>query len=247
MPNEVILIFSMIFIFLSVVVFYKFFGTKGLYCFSVFATICANIEVLILIKAFGLEQTLGNILFASTFLITDIVSEVDGKKEANKVVNASIATSVIFVVVTQMWLQYTPASEDFAMQAIQTLFKSTPRLVIASLLVFALTQKFDVWLYHKWWNFTTRKFKNKRGYLFIRNNGSTLVSQLLNAVLFNFFAFYGVYELKTVLTITLSTYIIYVFTSLADTPFVYLARKIAEQKKPLWYQDKVIQIDKEFE
>ncbi|MEG1608772.1 MAG: queuosine precursor transporter, partial [Clostridia bacterium] len=114
MPNEVILIVSLIFLYLSVLMFFKFFGTKGLYCFSVFATICANIEVMILVKAFGLAQTLGNILFATTFLITDIVSEVDGKDEANKVVNISLCCSVLFVIVTQLWLQYTPTDGDWA-------------------------------------------------------------------------------------------------------------------------------------
>ncbi len=47
---------------------------------TVLATIAANIEVLIMVTAFGMEMTLGNILFASTFLVTDILSELYGKK-----------------------------------------------------------------------------------------------------------------------------------------------------------------------
>ena len=61
-----------------------------MYCFTAIATITANIEVLIMVDAFGMEQTLGNILFASTFLVTDIISEVDGKKAAQKAVNIGI-------------------------------------------------------------------------------------------------------------------------------------------------------------
>lgn len=236
MPNEVILLLSLIFIYLSVLMFFKFFGTKGLYCFSVFATICANIEVLILIKAFGLEQTLGNILFASTFLITDIVSEVKGKKEANKIVNLNICISLLFVVVTQLWLQYTPAHEDFAMPAIQQLFTATPRIVLSSLIVYAIVQKFDVWLYHKWWEFTEKKFGDKKKFLYLRNNMSTLVSQLINAALYNFLAFFGVYSFKTVMILIASTYLIFIITSLADTPIVYMARKIAKENSPLWYE-----------
>ena len=56
----------------------------SMYCFTVFATIAANIEVLLLVDAFGMEMTLGNILFATTFLVTDILSETEGKKAAEK-------------------------------------------------------------------------------------------------------------------------------------------------------------------
>ncbi len=66
--NELILIASVIFIFGMALAAYKLFGKAGLYCVSVMASVLANIEVLVMIKAFGLEQTLGNVLFAVTFL-----------------------------------------------------------------------------------------------------------------------------------------------------------------------------------
>lgn len=230
MPNELIIILNLIVLYLAVLLWYYLFGTKGLYCFSIFASIVANIEVLILVNAFGMEQTLGNVLFATTFLITDIVSEVNGKKESQKVVNTNILTSVLFVAITQMWLLYTPSSNDFAFSSIKTLFATTPRIVFASLIVYAVTQKFDVWLYHKWWDFTNKRFKDKEKYLWLRNNGSTLVSQALNAVLYNLIAFGGVYSLETVGSIIATSYIIFIFTSLLDTPVVYLARKIYHKK-----------------
>ena len=80
MSNEILLILSIFIIYGSVIVMYKLFGKQGLFCFTSIATIAANIEVLIMVKAFGMVMTLGNVLFASTFLITDIVSEVYGKK-----------------------------------------------------------------------------------------------------------------------------------------------------------------------
>ena len=80
MNNELLLILSIIGVYSSVVLAYRFLGKSGLYCWTVLATIAANIEVLIVIDAFGMEQTLGNILFASTFLVTDILSETEGKK-----------------------------------------------------------------------------------------------------------------------------------------------------------------------
>ena len=84
MSNEFLLIFALVVTFSVVVLFYYLFGKSGLYCFTVLATITANIEVLILVNAFGMEQTLGNILFASSFLVTDILSEIYGKRRRKK-------------------------------------------------------------------------------------------------------------------------------------------------------------------
>ena len=69
MLNELLLTGSVVFIFSSVLLVYYIFGKTGLYCLSAIVTVLANIEVLILVNAFGVEQTLGNVLFASTFLI----------------------------------------------------------------------------------------------------------------------------------------------------------------------------------
>ncbi len=229
MPNEVLIIFSLLVIYFSVIIWYKLFGKYGLIGFSVFATVAANIEVLIVVEAFGMEQTLGNVLFASTFLITDILSETEGKKESQKAVNIGIAASVSFALLSQLWLLYTPAPSDQVFSAVQTVFSGIPRVIFVSLAVYAITQKFDVWVYHKWWDFTTKKFGDRRKYLWLRNNGSTLLSQLLNTVLFTFGAFLGTYEFTTVLSIAASSYVIYIFTSLLDTPFVYLARRIYEK------------------
>lgn len=230
MPNELILIFSVFFIYGAALLGYKFFGKTGLYCISVIATILANIEVTIMINAFGMEQTLGNILFAVTFLITDILSECEGKKAAQKAVYAGIFCSIFFLVLSQSWMLYTPSAADSMMPSIKSVFSNTPRMIFASLVVYAVSQMFDVWLYHKWWKFTEKKFGNKRSFLWLRNNGSTLISQIVNTALFTAFAFWGTYDIPTLISIFLSSYIIYVFTSLLDTPFVYLARKIHDKK-----------------
>jgi uncharacterized PurR-regulated membrane protein YhhQ (DUF165 family) len=79
MNNESLIILSFLIIYGGTVLFYRLFGKAGLLAFSVLATILANIEVLILVDAFGVEMTLGNVLFASTFLITDVLSENHGR------------------------------------------------------------------------------------------------------------------------------------------------------------------------
>lgn len=226
MINELLLILSLVLLYSGLLAFYYFFGKTGLHVWTVLATITANIEVLILVNAFGMEQTLGNILFASNFLVTDILSEIFGKKEANKAVTIGIATSFVFVLISQSWLLYLPAEADWAMPSIRTIFKNTPRIMLASFLVYAICQRLDVWLYHKWWALTTRLTGDYKGYLWLRNNGSTLLSQLLNSILYNIGAFAGLYDTQTMIHLCISSYLIYIVTSLADTPFVYLARKI---------------------
>lgn len=228
MRNEILLVASLFLIFGGLLVFYRLFGVAGLYCWTVLATIAANVEVLLVIDAFGMEQTLGNVMFASTFLVTDILSEVAGKKQANRAVTLGIATSVAFILISQSWLLYTPAASDWAQPSVRQIFSNTPRVMFASLLVYAVTQRFDVWAYHKWWEFTKRRCGDSRKYLWLRNNGSTLISQFLNTVLFTVGAFYGKYSVETMISICASSYVIYIFTSLADTPFVYLARRMKD-------------------
>ena len=120
----------------------------------------------------------------------------------------------------------TPSVNDWASPYIRKIFSNTPRIMLVSLFGYAISELFDVWAYHKWWDFTAKKCGNSKRFLWVRNNGSTLFSQLINIVLFNFGAFWGMYDLHTLVIITASSYVIYIFTSLLDTPFVYLARWI---------------------
>lgn len=229
MPNEILILLSFIIIYGGVVAFYRFFGKGGLLAFNVLATLLANIEVLILIRAFGVEMTLGNVLFASTFLITDILSENHSRKDANKAVVISTLCSVVFIAISQMWLLYTPSENDWASGSIHTIFSSTPRIVCASLLVYLISQLTDVWLYHRWWDWCRKHFKDEKKGLWIRNNGSTMISQLLNTFLYTVFAFYGTYETHTLVSIFLSSYVIYFTICLLDTPVVYWCRQIHEK------------------
>ena len=229
--NELLLLLSVVLIFGATLLAYMFFGRSGLYCMSAIATIVANIEVLILVKAFGMEQTLGNVLFAATFLATDILSECEGKRAANKAVYIGIFASLFFLALSQSWMLFVPSDGDWVMDSITTVFSNTPRLITASLVVYAVSQFFDVWLYHKWWNFTEKKFGNKRKFLWLRNNGSTLVSQLINSFLFTILAFVGTYDFPTLMSIFASGYVIFIFTTLLDTPAVYLARMIGDRRK----------------
>ncbi|MCD7947577.1 MAG: queuosine precursor transporter [Oscillospiraceae bacterium] len=238
MPNEVILILMLFATYALVLLSLVLFGAKGLLCWTVIATIAANIEVLILVDAFGMSMTLGNILFASTFLVTDILSELYGRKEANRAVNIGIFASLCFIFLTQSWFWYTPNSSDLMSESIYAVFSTTPRMMLVGIAVYAVVQRFDVWAYHAWWKFTEKRFGDQRRFLFLRNNASTLVSQLLNTVLFTFGAFWGTYDGHTLLSICISSYVIFFFTSLLDTPFIYWARRFSEKG---WIRDGILE------
>ena len=224
MHNELVLLLNLLLVYGLVLFFWRVWGKYGLICWICIATILANIEVLILIDAYGLEQTLGNILFASTFIATDILSENASKAWAKKAVNLGIGAAVVFIVISQVWLAYLPSANDWAFPHFQAIFTNTPRVLLSGLVVFAIVQRLDVWLYHKWWDFTNKRQSSTTAYLWLRNNGSTLISQLVNAVLFNVFCFGGVYSLQTLISICLSSYLVFFVMAILDTPVVYIAR-----------------------
>lgn len=229
MSNEIVLLLSVAVFFGMTVTAGALFGERGLVCWSVIATITANIEVLVLVDAFGMSMTLGNVLFASTFLVTDIISELYGKAAAKRAVHIGIFALICFIVITQSWFLYTPNSDDLISGSLREVFSNTPRVVFSSLLVYAIAQRFDVWAYHAWWDYSKKRLGNAEGWLWLRNNGSTLASQLLNTALFTLFAFWGVYDSGTLASIAVSSYVIYIFTSLLDTPFIYLARSLRKR------------------
>ena len=226
--NELLLIGQLFLFYGMVIVTYRFFGKVGLLCYTVLAVVAANIEVLVQVNAFGMNMTLGNIMFGTTFLVTDILSEVGGKKWSNYAVNVGIFTSALFIAISQSWLYFIPNELDFAIPHIEAIFSNTPRLMITGLVVYAVVQRFDVWLYHKIWHWTGF---NER-YLWLRNNVSTMTSQLLNTALFTFGAFYGTFPVSDLFSIIITSYGIFVVTSLCDTPAVYLCRKM--KVKEVW-------------
>ena len=138
--NEIVLIASIFVFFGSLLGFFRIFGKSGIYAWTVICTIPANIEVLILVHAFGLDTTLGNVLFASSFLATDIMSEVYGKKDANKCVWIGIAANVTFILISQSWFLYVPAIDDVMAEPIKTVFANTPRVMLASLFAYAVCE-----------------------------------------------------------------------------------------------------------
>ncbi len=231
--NELVTLASVFAFFGGLVAFFRLFGKTGIFAWTVICTIAANIEVLILVHAFGLDTTLGNVIFASSFLATDIMSEIYGRDEANRCVKIGIAANIAFILISQSWFLYIPAEGDAMAEPIRAVFSPIPRVMLSSLFAYMVCELYDVWAYHFIWRATERRFGNRRAFLWLRNNGSTLVSQLINVVVFNLLAFAGVFPARTIIEILVFGYAIFIATSILDTPFLYWARLIADRHPEL--------------
>lgn len=218
-PNELLWIALLLVNFALILIAYRFWGTTGLFVWIALAGITANIQVTKTIILFGMTATLGNIVYAGSFLATDILSEKYGKKDATRGVWIGFFAVVAFTILMQIALVFSPAPFDEMHDSLAQVFGIMPRIVIASLLAYLVSQKHDVWAFSFW----KERFP---GPLWLRNNLSTIVSQLIDSVLFTLVAFVGVFPAGVLVEIVVTTYILKAIVALLDTPFLYIATRL---------------------
>jgi hypothetical protein len=224
--NEILWFLSIALNFSLILAAYRFFGKTGLFIWMPVSIILANIEVLKAVELFGISATLGNVIYATSFLATDIISENYGKKEAAKAVYAGFFALLVMTVLIQLALLFKPSQADFAQEHLVSLFSMLPRLALASTAAYLVSQYHDVWAYHFWKN----KFPGSK-FLWLRNNLSTMVSQLIDTLIFTFGAFWGVFESSVLFEILLSTYFLKWIAAALDTPFLYFAVRMHNKRK----------------
>lgn len=222
MLNSVLFFVAVVFYLSAVIFAYRLFGEAGLYVFTAISAILANIQVCKNVDILGLSTTAGNALYAASFLVTDILSENHGKKAAKKAVYIGIFTTIVFLIGTQGLLRFTPNENDIMDASMQMLFGLVPRVAIASIVGYICSQTIDVTLYHFIW----KKTGDNEKMLWLRNCGSTLLSQAVDTIVFTSVAFWGVYNIEVFLSILITTYLFKAIVAFCDTPFVYLARKV---------------------
>lgn len=198
---------------------YRLFGKNGLYAWIGAATVLANIQVVKTIEIFGIVATLGNTIYATIYLTTDLLNEKYGEKEARKAVWFGFFTLVMSMILMQMALKFVPQQSDISQEALETIFGLMPRLALGSLTAYFVSQFLDVRLFSK-----LKKAYPGRNQLWIRNNGSSLLSQLVDTLVFASIAFAGVYSWSVWWQIVLSTYLLKFIVSAASTPVIYMAR-----------------------
>lgn len=218
--NNLIFIGEIVAVFTGVLLSKKFFGKNGVIAWVAIATVMANIITAKNAMLFGLSTAIGTVMFASTFLATDILSECYDKKDAKKAVLIGLFADAVLIISTQIALLYIPSDIDYADAAMRTLFSLNLRISIASALMYFIANMADVYIFNK----IKEKMNGKK--LWIRNNVSTILCNCLENFGFIFLAFVGIYDMKTILTIAVSTSIIELIVALLDTPFLYIAKKI---------------------
>ena len=186
MTNELLFLAESIIV-LSLVVFAHYLGRNYLIGLLAASAVLMNIFVLKGMVLFGLATAGGSVLYAGIFLITDVLNEHYGKKVATQAVWIGFFVSLFFLITSQFVLAYIPAGYDFGQPALATIFTLTPRIIVASMAAYLVAQFLDVWL------FARLKEKTQGKMLWLRNNASTAISQLLDAIVFNLIAFWGVY------------------------------------------------------
>ena len=217
--NIVLGIISIIATFSIVVCMEKMFKKEGLYVWISIATITANILVCKSIDILGLTASLGNVMFASIFLATDILSEKYDVKDSRKAVILAIVSQIIFIMTTTLAISYIPSETDLSNDSMKTLFSINTRVSISSIVMFGASNMLDIYLFEK----LKRKFPKQ---LWLRNNLSTIISNCLENYFFVFFAFVGIYDYSTILSIATTTSILEIIIAICDTPFMYIAKKL---------------------
>lgn len=217
--NELLFFLGIIAVFSCVVLVGKYFGESGLVAWVALSTILANLILPKQIKLLGLDVTLGNIMFSSTYLCTDILSEKVGIKSSKRAVYLGLLAALFFVALTQVTLFFVPNEYDMVQPAMKELFAFSARVTVASVTMYTLANLCDVYMFE-----ALRKKYPKQ--LWLRNNISTIVCNCVENFGLMILGFYGIYDLKTCMIIAATTCVIETIVGLCDTPFVYIGRKV---------------------
>ena len=219
MSNELLFFLQMIVSLSFVLGLFKL-GKEYLIGYIGFAVILSQIFVNKQFDLFGLAASGGNVMYASLFLATDLLSEWYGKKEAKRAVNIGLCLSVIYLALSQFIISYSPNGADWgASEWLGGLFSLSPSIVIGSLLAYTCAQYNDVHLF-----------------LWLRNNVSTAVSQFIDTFIFIVFAFWLIpnlighsdmlLPLNVMFEIFVTTYIFKLCVGAFDTVFIYMSKHI---------------------
>ncbi len=176
------------------------------------------------LTVFGEEAIImaaGILPYPVTFLVTDLISELYGKKRADAVVWSGFLVSlwVLFILRLGSWVPAvgTDLRTPGEVQALYDgVFGQSSRAIVGSMIAYLIAQLMDVRIFHFWKRLTAGR------HLWLRNNGSTMISQLLDSALVVSILFWGRLPTETVLHVILASYLFKVVTAAVDTPFFYL-------------------------
>lgn len=223
MANEIILILEIVIVFGALLLTKKLFGKVGVMAWVCVASVLANLITAKNAELFGLPCAIGTVMFASTFLATDILAECYSPKDAKKAVFMGLGSTVLFVAATQIALLYTPSAIDYADGSMRELFALNLQISISSAVMYFIANIADIYIFE-----AIRK-KTQGRHLWLRNNVATILCNCLENFFFVGFAFLGVFSFRDIILTALSVSLIEAIVGLCDTPFLYIARKIKDK------------------
>ena len=159
----------------------------------------------------------GILPYPLTFLVTDLISEIYGQKKANLVVFSGFVASIF--VLSFLWLgaQFNSIPNSIVDDSTyNAVFQNAWRLITASMIAYLFAQFIDVRIFHFWKKLTNGK------HLWLRNNGSTIASQLIDTTLVISILFVGVWNTDQILSAIIDGWIFKMLMALLDTPIIYV-------------------------
>ncbi|MGB5172839.1 queuosine precursor transporter [Eudoraea sp.] len=164
------------------------------------------------------EISVGILPYPITFLITDLISEIFGRRKANQIVTTGIFAS-FFSMGIILIADYVPAinSSPVNDEIFSQVFALSPLAVLASMLAYLCAQYVDIAIYHFWKRVTKGK------YLWLRNNFSTFLSQIIDTTtVVGLLCLFGVLPWNLFQGLVISGVLFKIFIAFLDTPFLYL-------------------------
>ena len=166
----------------------------------------------------------GTIAYSVTFPVTDIVDEVYGRRAALHVVWGGLAAELGMLALIALEHPLPPL-EPGMQELYERVFTPQYRIVAASIAAYLASQHHDVWAFWKWREITRGRW------LWLRNNASTSVSQLIDSAVFTAVAFAGALPAAELARMALSLWLVKLLIAAADTPFVYLGVWILTRRR----------------
>ena len=158
----------------------------------------------------------GILPYPLTFLVTDLISELYGQKKANLVVFSGFVASMFVLLFLWLGGQFNAIPSSIVNDDIyNSVFQNAWRIIAASMIAYLFAQFIDVRIFHFWKRLTNGK------HLWLRNNGSTIASQLVDTTLVIMILFVGVWESDQIISAIIDGWLFKMLMAAIDTPIIY--------------------------
>ena len=158
----------------------------------------------------------GILPYPLTFLVTDLISELYGQKKANIVVFSGFVASLFVLLFLWLGGQFNAIPDSIVNDdTYNKVFQNAWRIIAASMIAYLFAQFIDVRIFHFWKRLTNGK------HLWLRNNGSTIASQLVDTTLVVMILFVGVWEPSNIISAIIDGWLFKMLMAAIDTPIIY--------------------------